>query len=460
MFRLRNRSLLLVLSLVLAVAVGLGCSTREDPSETLALSGNHSSGDLVMVTTDTASDGYHYLQPSLSPDGSQILFTADWWAFPSDPRYEGDDAFTLNRQMIVIPLQEGVEPAASLEEQGAELVILREFNLFYGNGNQETVISIDRDKGDPIWEDDSHIIFWIETLLGYTLCRADISNPSLSGVEILYMEPSDSSSSPPQRQHMEPTLSPNGRWLAFTRSGCVIPDSFETCSQLSLMVLDMSTAGLDNGHGAYAFPITHEYSRIEAPSWKRDSSGLIFSGGMDVGGMTGAGTELYTVDLDTTGLSDGTMVLDNNLERLTYTTLTSGDPIGGVQNTSPVYSQDGDIVYFVSTRRAPTTTLHDRNIWQVPADGRTEPEIYYFTRSDDQDPYVMPDGRILFSSALGFPTEMLVRLEEEIYQRIVVENEEEGLGLDEVQMRTLAAEERLSLEYFEGVMFHLYTFRP
>jgi hypothetical protein len=115
-------------------------------------------------------------------------------------------------------------------------------------------------------------------------------------------------------------------------------------------------------------------------------------------------------------------------------------------------------VFFVSTRRAPTTTLHDRNIWTIPSDGRLEPSIYYFTRDDDVDPFVMPDGRLMFSSALGFPTEMLTRLEEEAYQKWVVRNNELDLGLTEVDMRTLAANEIQNLTFFQGVMSHIYTF--
>jgi hypothetical protein len=185
---------------------------------------------------------------------------------------------------------------------------------------------------------------------------------------------------------------------------------------------------------------------------------------MDVGGGTGSGTELYTIDIDTDALANGTHALDNNLTRLTYTSLADGDPIAGVFNYGPCYSDDAQTVYFVSTRRAPTTTLHDRNIWTIPADGLLEPEIFYFTREDDVDPFYMPNGRLLFSSALGFPTEMLNQLEQEAYQRYVELNntpvEEGGYGgaLDEVQMQELAADEIQNLEFFEGVMSYIYTF--
>ncbi len=464
---LRNRFLLLPYLALLVILVTVGCTSKEDPAETLAISGNHSTGDLAMVTTDTSSDGYHYLNPQLSPDGNSILFSADWWAIPTvrDPE---DNLYVINRQMITIPIQVGVEPKLNLEEQGGVLMILAEVS-FPVSGSDYFLrgdLIVNMDKGNPIWFDDTHIIFWLDTeRVGSRLFRADISDPSYCATEVLYLEPTDADPSPFSWQHMEGTLSPNHRWLAFTRSGCADMDSFETCTGLSLHVLDMTTAGINNGYDAVTMALTNEYSRIETPKWSPDGTKIIFSGGMDVDGAgVGAGTELFTIDVDTPALENRNPVLDNNLTRLTFTTRGEGDPISGILNYDPVYSLNGQTVYFVSTRRAPTTTLHDRNIWTIPADGFLEPEIYYFTRSDDVDPYVMPDGRLLLSSALGFPTEMLTRLEEEAYQFHVEQNnkpeEEGGYGgaLDEVQMRELASDEIRNLEFFEGVMSHIYTF--
>ncbi len=456
---LRNRFLLLPYVVLLIAFVTIGCTSKEDPAETLDISGNHSTGDLVMVTTDTSSDGYFYLNPQLSPDGNLILFSADWWAIPTvkDP---GDDPFALNRQMITIPLQVGVEPKLDLEEQGGVLLVLRDISIPIAGSTFYFSFMKDKDKGNPIWESDTTVIFWLDTeRVGSRLFRAEISNPASCPLEVLFMEPTDMDPSPFGWQHMEGTLSPDKRWLAFTRSGCFRADSFETCTGVELHVLDMSTAAANDGYDAFTFPLTNEYSRIETPKWSPNGTKIIFSGSMDVGGAgVGSGTEIFTIDFDTTGLAEGEMELDKNFERLTFTRLAEGDPIGGVFNYGPVYSNDGETIYFVSTRRAPTTTLHDRSIWTIPADGLLEPQIYYFTRSDDMDPFFMPDGRILFSSSLGFPTEMLVRLEEEAYQAWVVRNETEDLGLDEVQMRELAAKEIRNLEFFEGVMSHIYTF--
>ncbi len=457
---LRNRFLLLPYVVLMVAFVTVGCTSKEDPGETLDISGNHSTGDLFMVTTDTSSDGFHYLNPQLSPDGTLILFSADWWAIPTE-RDPGDATFVKNRQMITIPLPPSdipKEPELDLPAQGGVLILLQEISIPISGVDRYFTDMKNMDKGNPIWEDDTHIIFWVNTeFVGSRLFRADISDPASAPMEVLYMEPTDARPSPPGWQHMEGTLSPDKRWLAFTRSGCVIPDSFETCTGVELHVLDMSTAAVNNGYDAFTFPLTRmdtdstlAYSRIQNPKWSPDGTKVIFSGGMDVGGVgdMGAGTEIFTIDFDTTGLAAGEMVLDNNLKRLTYTSLGEGDPIAGIFNYGPVYSNNGATVYFTSTR----------SIWSIPSDGLLEPQIYYFTRSDDVDPFVMPNGKLLFSSALGFPTEMLIDLEEKSYQTWVIRNEEEDLGLDEVQLRELASEEIRNLTFFEGVMSHLYTF--
>lgn len=457
---LRTRCLPMAYLAVLATLIVVGCTSKQDPSEVLPLCGNHSCGSLVMVTTDTSSDGYHYLNPRLSPDGTRIAFTCDWWALPSDPRYSGDDYFVNYRQVGVIPVAEGVEPVSRISDLGAQLVKVSELSIPISGVQDFQQGIVNFDKGGPQWIDNNTLLFPIRVRVGFRMFRADITTPSATTLAPLYMEQSDASPSPRLWQHLEPTLSPDGRWLAFTRSGCAIPDSFETCSGLSLWVLDMSTAGANNGYDSVAFPITAEYSRIETPAWSPDGTKLVFSGGMDLAGGRGVGTELFTVDFDTTGLAAHAMPLDRNLRRVTNTVMTPGDPIVGILNTSPCFSADGSEIYFVSTRRAPSITLHDRNIWRVPANGALDPEIYYFTRADEADPSMYADGSMLLSSALGFPTEMLDRLEEEAYQRILEANAGSPNPMTEVEMRAAAADERRQLEFFEGVMSHMYIYRP
>ncbi len=455
----RNRFLVPSYLVALSILVIVGCTSKEDPSEVLEVCGNHSCGDLVMVTTDTSSDGYQYLNPTLSPDGSRILFTADWRAVPST-RDPGDNAYVDWRQMVLIPVREGLEPNLDLEDQGAQLIRLNPFGLRIAGATETLGDIVDGRKGDPLWMNDSTIVFTYATRGGCRLFQANISDPSAAPAFSMYMEPSDSTAATLRPwQHLDPALSPDGRWLLFTRSGCAIPDSFETCSGMALYLLDMQTAGDHFGYFAQVHPLTHEYSRIQSPCWSPDGTKIVFSGGMDVGGGFGTGTELFSMDFDSTGFSTGTMELDRNIDRLTYTSYSQGDPITGVLNTSPVFSNDGRMIYFVSTRRAPAITLHDRNIWQIPADGSLDPEIYFFSRADDWEPSIMPDGSMLLSSMMGFPTEMLDRLEEESYQQWKQDNIDHNLGLTEVQLRQNAADERALLSFFEGVMSHIFIFR-
>ena len=174
------------------------------------------------------------------------------------------------------------------------------------------------------------------------------------------------------------------------------------------------------------------------------------------------------MDFDTTGLDvndTNRMVLDRNLERITFTDMAEGDPLNGVLNYYPTYSLDGSQIYFVSTRRAPATTVHARAVWKVPANGGLDPEIHFFSRFDDSDPYIMWDGTVMLSSTFGFPTDMLDDLEEEAYNRIKARNIKDHADdpvnnplLSEVELRQLAADERRQLENFEGVMSHIYVF--
>jgi len=465
-----NRFLLLSYFLVMTVLVTVGCSSKEDPSEVLPLCGNHTCGDLKMVTTDTSSEGYHYLNPTRSPDGLQILFSIDWKALPAIDHYDEDDFRTNHRQMAVmpVPLIYLEDPAADLAAQGALLVRINGFlTSVWLAGNSVNLADAENDrKGGAIWWDDENLIFWMKTPRGNRLFTTNIDGicPSPecnAGADVLFMEPDDATVSGGQWQHMEPTLSPNGQWLAFTRSGCALPDSFETCTGASLQVMRMSTVGDNNGYNAEVIPLTNEVSRLEKPRWSPDGTKIIFSAGLDMdGGQPGVGSEIFTIDVDTTALNTGSVELDHNLDRLTYTSYSDGDPIAGVLNTSPGYNPSMSQVYFVSTRRAPSITLHDRNLWKIPADGSLDPEILYFTRADDMDPEVQEDGSILFSSLLGFPTEMLDALEDKAYQDIVDENNEEARGWTEVEMRAMAADERRQLAFFEGVMAQLYFFHP
>ena len=100
----RHRFVACAYVLALSAIFAVGCSTREDPSEELIVCGNHSCGDLTMVTIDTnGPGGYQYLDAVVSPDGTRIAFTADWAVIPSIPPEEVGDPI-LARQILVMPV--------------------------------------------------------------------------------------------------------------------------------------------------------------------------------------------------------------------------------------------------------------------------------------------------------------------------------------------------------------------
>ena len=152
------------------------------------------------------------------------------------------------------------------------------------------------------------------------------------------------------------------------------------------------------------------------------------------------------------------MTLDNDLHRVTHTPESPGDPLEDtLRNYGPVFTADLSSILFVSTRRAPTVTLRERNLWIVPTDGSLEPHIYFFTRDDDVDPnFDAGSGRLLLSSAMGFPTEMLDQIGEARAETLA--NQEPPLS--EIEIQVIVALERMELEFFAGVMSHLFFFRP
>jgi len=435
---------------LLLVALVAGCTTREEPSEQLDLCGNHSCGHLIMVTTDTSSKGYQYLDPAMSPDGNRIVFTADWEALPSTDR--PPDPIPSVRQFVVVDVQERYGPAATLRELGAQLVRF---------DRTEAINFDERQKGDPIWFDDDNLVFWLETDRGTRLFRSDYQGTPVS-YEPIFEVAEDQDEAGRYFQYTEPALSPidstftppQPRFLAFTVFACVSvnPDSFNTCTGRAIQVYDFLDGSL--------YTLTTEVAQCGAPAWSTRGDRLAFYASLDIVGDYGTtGTEIFSLDFDPTGLAPATPpALNRGLRRLTYTEILPGDPLTGIKNTDPKFSPDLESaeIFFVSTRRAPSLTYHDRNIWRMPSDGSLDPEIVFFTREDDVDPSfsTIQPREIVFSSSFGFPTYMLDQLEQDARERI----QDLYPALSQTEIDELAAEERDELEFFSGVMSHIYIF--
>jgi hypothetical protein len=469
--RIGVRHLAAMQLVILAAALSLGCSTREDPAEVLNVCGNHSCGELVMATNDTSASGYHYLHPALSPSGTRIAFTADWSAIPSLPEDGYDEPFD-SRQILVMPLPPADEmwseemrtrpPVGDIEDLGAQLMRLADFTSLVG-GTPNLVPDAHRiTKGKPIWIDDDNLLFLARFSRRDRFLRANISNLNQVDPEVIFYEPDDLLTTGFRwYYHNHPALSPDGRWLAFTRFGCDREPNFEdsNCDRLSLWVLDLQNT-TDPTQGV-AYQLSGEAMIMADPAWSPDGRWLVFAATTDLIGQSGnIVKELFRIRFDPAATAAGEVIPDLELRRLTTTRISDGDPIVGVQNDAPTFSANGQEIYFVSSRRAPATTLRVRCIWRIPSDGRLEPSLLFYSRRDDVHPAVNPfDGSLIFSSRMGFPTEALDALEQATIDFWLEWNESAPIPLTEAEIMRRASDARQDLEFFEDVMSHIYMFR-
>lgn len=472
MTRFRNRYLVFAYLLILLVAFVLGCSTKEDEAESLIVCGNHTCGDLTMVTIDTnGRGGYQYLEPSISPDGTRVAFTADWEVIPSLPEGQIDDPI-LNRQILIMPLPTDIwadtmdtrDPVESVVELGAELVRTRTFiSLIRGSIQISDDAAGTMTKASPNWIDDNTLLFQARFSRRDRLVSVDISTPDQSEVTPIFYEPDDLlETGGDYIYHHDPSLSPDGRWCVFTRFACDEEPNVEgvNCGGEALWVIDMATTS--DPTTVLALPLTSEVAFMEDPTWSPDGRSICFSATTDLLGDTGGFVgELFVISFDPDEAAQGIASLDRDLRRVTTTLVSSGDPLVGLHNQAPVFTADGRDIVFVSSRRAPGSTQRGRNLWRVPADGRLEPEMIFFSRFDDIDPtFDWPTGTLLMSSRMGFPTEMLDGLEQKTYDFLTfVYNDTTPFPLTEVEIARQAAEVREELELFEDKMAHLFLFR-
>jgi len=449
--------MLVVAGLAIVLAALAGCTTRPQTSETLELTGNHTAGDLFMVTADTAAAGYKYIEPDLSPDGTRIVFSIDWPALP--PVGLEPDLAPLIRQLAVIDLEHRFDAETSLSNQGAALVELNDFQFRAGSNQVTMRPNVDWQKGSPCWLDDDNIVYWLQTPRGARLYRSPVvagfsHGDGCDAIAITHESDDDQNLNWRFWEHLSPSVSPDGRWIAFSKYGHTDADSLHQATGQSIWVCAVPEVGVTSG---VTFQVTSEAALCDGPSWSPDGRKLVFFASLDLWGSQDDyhTHEIFTVDFDTTGYAqNGAVELDRELDRLTFSPPVSGSAFV-IRNESPVYSADGTLIAFVSDRRVPTITLTERNIWHIPADGSLDPSLLFFSRSDDTWPVFTggPGRELLLTSGLGFPTELMDAIWQEVYDQAVVDHPE----LNELQLQAFADDAREELAFFEDVMTHLYV---
>lgn len=460
-YDLRLPTLTILMSIAALLAVG--CTTRPDVDEDLPLDGNHSVGELTMVTSDTSSNGFQYLEPEVSPDLSRIVFTADWQALPA--MGTTPDPIPTLRQLVVTTNESQDQPLSYLAESGTKLVSVAGYTYSQGGESSFEQPLNNRDKGGPTWIDDEHLLFWMDTPRGSRLFQAQIPLDMAAGEVIMHSmiireEQDDWITSWKYWIHRSPAVSPDGQWIVFSRFGYANPDSLQDYTKQSLWAVRMPAF---NEFATEMIQLTDGAAVCDAPAWSPDGTQISFHGTTDIMGPAQSGDsdswslELFSIDFDPVAAEAGSVVLNDNLTQLTSSPPPSGSPIL-VRNMKPNYSADGSMIVFTSDRRAPTITLRERSLWQIPSDGSLEPELFFFSRYDDVDASFLPgsNSTVVLSSAMGFPTEMLDRLEQEAIERLAAENPD----WTEVRVLETALAERQELEFFERVMSHVFVFTP
>ncbi len=377
-----------------AAAGTMACSNA--PEEVL-----QTSGDVVQVTTDTAS--VHHLEAALSPDGTRVMFSTDWWT-QDPPVGEGKTA----RDIVVIDVPTGSYVCGNPPHEQQSYCVTPNLEsignarriLFHDVPNDAGALILDDqvnllNKGQPRWspvtpqqiavvlQNDNRLDRIYLADLDFDPDPA-VSNEPIAGVNVRMVD------TPGSRQfffYRSPAYSADGQWLAFSRFFFKqgnpqvtppIPDQREPMAIYAYRLAD----GL-------VVQVTSGASLEDFPTWSPDGHQIAFESN-----RTGL-QEIWVADVDPARLQAGER--DLNIKRLTFSQDSPNIP---AWSEDPTWSPDGSTIVFVSTRRAPATSERDRNLWRMNPDG-SNVRIFFFSRSDDVNPLFSPTNprEVVFSTA-------------------------------------------------------------
>jgi Tol biopolymer transport system component/DNA-binding winged helix-turn-helix (wHTH) protein len=360
------------------------------------------------------------LNPSLSPDGSQVAFS---WNGPhednfdiyvklvgpgepvrltTDPEQDEKPAWSPDGRSIAF-LRRTAEGTAGIflipALGGAAERKLTDIQGLFRVGEPAGNLTIGLPAGNLAWTPDSK---WLAA--GGRFAESEAPGLWLISVDTarrrrLTTAPSDWSGDG------GPAFSPDGRFLAFVRAS-------------TLSVTDIYVLALTSEFAPQGAPrrLTYEQRLLDAPCWTPNGREVVFSSGFHLGtrslksipmDATSGGTTLLPAGEQATTLSisrHGRLVYarpvrDTNIWKLDLPRLhaAAAKPVRFISSTrddhNPDYSPDGSKIAFASTRSG------NEEIWVASGDGSRPVQMTSFGGPAAQNPRWSPDGRtILFKS--------------------------------------------------------------
>jgi Tol biopolymer transport system component len=378
--------LLVVVTLAATLAFAGGGCSEDDAEECF-----ERSGEFLPVTTDTTTSDH--LEASMSPDGTRILFSTDFWRV-----YEDDKQSFRDLAIIDAPLPgEFRTPAIRLFDVGnCKRLRLRDLQNDDGsrfNPDDPNVLS---NRGQPTWHPDGQRFacfvnntenrprIYVGRLLFDQVTQQDMQTAEMALIDDVGLGEDLQNN---QYFYGAPAFSPDGQWIAYARyffkpgdPDNDIPDRIENTAIYAHNLGDGRTVKVSQG------------ATLETdPSWSPDGGTIAFASTRD--GFAGT-LDVYTIpfnpDVADPGPSDGAL-------RLTNSSGGADDKVI-VGSFDPTFLSTGSIVY-VSTQRAPCTSLRDRNLWIMDAAGGGQ-RVAFFSRFDDHYPAPQPlaGNSMVFSS--------------------------------------------------------------
>jgi hypothetical protein len=332
-------------------------------------------GELAQVTSDTFTVD-HY-DARLSPRGDVALFTTDAWVEEFETLKQSGERDVA---LIELPVPGEVRrPVASLHDVGkTKRVVIDELR---SDNRAVTFPTIDRNKGELSWHPDGEQFFLVIENNNrrdriYQLRLVATGDPKTIRAQSVQMidDVGLATASLDNYYYRGPAVSPDGRWLAYSRyffrAGNQAAGIPEISVQPAIFAYDLQS----DPASPLIVRVTAGASIEQDPTWSPDGNWIAF---VSNGGRVGT-EEIYKIRFD-----PGNAAVEGQPDgRVQLTSSTSADELKlPTESFNPFWMRNGRIV-FTSTRRPPCSSERRRNVWSMDADGGNL-QLVVLSREDD-----------------------------------------------------------------------------